>query len=250
MGDNEDLIRRINEINWFHSIPIRDGIVTPGQDKSMEKLGQVCLPADLSGKTVLDIGAWDGFFSFQAERNGADRVLATDHFCWSGPGWGTKDGFDLVHEALDSKIEALDIDPMDITPEKIGKFDVVLFLGVLYHLQDPMAGLRIAASVCKDLLIIETQVDDLHRWKPSMVYFPGDSHNNDDTNYWAPNVAAMRGMLKDLGFSRVEVVYPKRPWLRYSRPVRYLSSIKGIFEGRGSFVSTMNQGRMSFHAYR
>ena len=85
----------MKEIKWFHSIPLRDGIVTPGLDNSMDKLGQVCLPADLTGKSVLDIGAWDGFFSFQAERNGAKRVLATDHFCWSGPGWGTKAGFDL-----------------------------------------------------------------------------------------------------------------------------------------------------------
>ena len=72
MGDNEELIRRMNEIKWFHSIPLRDGIVTPRQDNSMNKLGQVCLPEDLTGKTVLDIGAWDGFnqgrMSFHAYR--------------------------------------------------------------------------------------------------------------------------------------------------------------------------------------
>ena len=76
MGDNEELIQRIKEIKWFHSIPIRDGIVTPGFDNSMDKLGQVCLPEDLKGKSVLDIGAWDGFFSFQAEKNGAERVCS------------------------------------------------------------------------------------------------------------------------------------------------------------------------------
>ena len=83
----------MDEINWFHSIPLDDGTVTPGLDSSMDKLEQVCLPKDLSGKTVLDIGAWDGFFSFQAEKAGAKRVLATDHFCWSGPGWGLS----LIH---------------------------------------------------------------------------------------------------------------------------------------------------------
>jgi len=251
MGDNDELIRRVNEVRWFHSIPLREGLVTPGEDNSMDKLGQVCLPADLTGKSVLDIGAWDGFFSFQAEKNGAERVLATDYFSWSGPGWGTKDGFNLAHEALNSKVESMEIDAMDITPEKLGgKFDVVMFLGVLYHLQDPMGGLRVASEVCNELLIVETHVDDLHRWKPSMVYFPGDSLNNDDTNYWAPNVAAMKGMLKDLGFSRVEVVYPKRPWLRYSLPVRFLSALKGVVERRGPFRQTIHQGRMSFHAYR
>ena len=240
----------MDSIKWFHSIPLDDGIVTPGLDASMAKLEQICLPKDLTGKTVLDIGAWDGFFSFQAEKAGAKRVLATDNFCWSGPGWGTKDGFNFAHNVLNSKVESLDIDAMDVSPDNVGEFDIVMFLGVLYHLQDPMAGLRVAASVCKELLIIETAVDDLHRWKPSMVYYPGDSFNSDDTNYWAPNVGAMKGMLIDLGFSRVEVVYPKNPWIRYSLPLRLFSSIKGMFTGRGPFRQTINQGRMSFHAYR
>lgn len=250
MDGQDTVIQRMNEIDWFHSIPLKDGLVTPGRDDSISKLKQVCLPEDLSGKSVLDIGAWDGFFSFQAEKNGAERVLATDHFCWSGPGWGTNEGFKFAREILGSKVEDLDIDAMDISPESVGEFDVVMFLGVLYHLQDPMAGLRVAASVCKELLIIETLMDDLHRWKPSMVYFPSDSYNKDSTNYWAPNVAAMKGMLHDLGFSRVEVVFPKNRFLRYSLPVRILSSIKGLFEGRGSFRQTVHQGRMSFHAYR
>ena len=247
---DETPLKSMDEIKWFHSIPLNDGTVTPGLDASMAKLEQICLPKDLSGKTVLDIGAWDGFFSFQAERHGAKRVLATDHFCWSGPGWGTKDGFNFVHNALDSKVESLDIDAMDISPDNVGKFDVVMFLGVLYHLQDPMAGLRVAASVCKDLLIIETVVDDLHRRKPSMVYYPGDSLNEDDTNYWAPNVAAMKGMLKDLGFTKVEVVYPVRPWIRYAFPVRFAASVKAMLTRRGPFSQTINQGRMSFHARR
>ena len=74
MDGQDALIQRMNEIDWFHSIPLKDGIVTPGRDDSMSKMKQVCLPEDLSGKSVLDIGAWDGFFSFQAEKNGADYV--------------------------------------------------------------------------------------------------------------------------------------------------------------------------------
>ena len=120
---------------------------------------------------------------------------------------------------------------MDISPESVGEFDVVMFLGVLYHLQDPMAGLRVAASVCKELLIIETLMDDLHRWKPSMVYFPADSYNRDSTNYWAPNILSNEGMLHDLGFSRVEVVFPKNRFIRYALPVRILSSIKDCLRG-------------------
>ena len=83
-----------------------------------------------------------------------------------------------------------------------------------------------------------------------MDYLPADSYNRDSTNYWAQNVAAMNGMLHDLGFSRVEVVFPKNRFIRYALPVRILSSIKGLFERRGSFRQTVHQGRMSFHAYR
>ncbi len=250
MDSLDELRKRVEAIRWFHSIDLGNGITTAGQDDSSEKSKQVCIPNDLDGKSVLDIGAWNGFFSFEAEKKGAERVLATDHFCWSGPGWGTKDGFDLAREILNSKVEDLEISVEDISPETVGTFDVVLFLGVLYHLKDPMHGLEIAASVCDDLLIIETLVDDLHRRKPSMVYYPKNSMNNDDTNYWAPNVAALKGMLRDLGFSHFEITYPKKAWLRYALPIRILSAIKGIFEKRGGFFQTVNQGRMTIHARR
>ena len=105
MDGQEALIQRMNEIDWFHSIPLKDVIITPGRDYSMSKLKQVCLPEDLSGKSVLDIGAWDGFFSFQAEKNGAERVLATDHYCWSGPGWGSNEDSNLLERYLTQKLK-------------------------------------------------------------------------------------------------------------------------------------------------
>lgn len=65
---------------------------------------------------------------FEAEKRGAARVLATDYFCWGGPGWGTRAGFDLAHRLLNSKVEAKEIDIPDISPETVGVFDIVLFL--------------------------------------------------------------------------------------------------------------------------
>ena len=158
----------------------------------------------VTGKSVLDIGAWDGYFSFQAERLGAKRVLATDHFCWSGPGWGTKAGFDYVHERLRSRVESMDIDVFDLDPKKLGKFDVVLFLGVLYHLTDPFGGLKKAADMCDECLVVETHSDMNNIGEPVMRYYLGAELNSDKTNYWGPNAACLEAMMRELGFTRFE----------------------------------------------
>src|ERR1051326_1573020 len=96
----EELKQKVAAIQWWHRIDLGNGIITPGRDQTQDRLPGLGIPEDLRGLSVLDIGAWDGFFSFEAERRGAKRVLATDHFCWSGPGWGTKDGFDFIHGTL------------------------------------------------------------------------------------------------------------------------------------------------------
>jgi len=80
--DKVELEQKIAGINWFHRIDLGNGIVTPGVDDSRSKLVYLNFPVNLTGKTVLDIGAWDGFFSFEAEMRGASRVLATDAYCW------------------------------------------------------------------------------------------------------------------------------------------------------------------------
>src|SRR5215472_15157125 len=132
---------------WFHSHAFPDGEVVAGEKPIgvLEKEAGVVFRHGVAGKSVLDIGSWDGFFSFEAEKRGAARVLATDHFCWSGPGWGTKAGFDYIHHQTGSKVESLDIDVPQISPETVGTFDVVLFLGVLYHVKDPLRCLEMVA---------------------------------------------------------------------------------------------------------
>ena len=112
----EELKNEVAKIRWWHKIDLGNGIVTPGYDQSSTKLKKLKIPKDLSGKTVLDIGAWDGFFSFEAERRGAKRVLAIDSFCWSGEGWGTKAGFNLARKALGSKVEDREMEVLDISP--------------------------------------------------------------------------------------------------------------------------------------
>lgn len=141
-------------------------MVTPGsktQEQLRHEIEALQLP-NLHGKTVLDIGAWDGFFSFAAEQRGA-KVVSLDHYVWSVdiPAWNAywqkcqqegkpakphnlvpevwhpdtlpgKRGYDTAHKALESKAEWVvgNFDEMDL--DKLGMFDVVLYLGVLYHL--------------------------------------------------------------------------------------------------------------------
>jgi tRNA (mo5U34)-methyltransferase len=135
--DTEELKKEVAKISWYHTIDLGHGVVTPGTDNSPARLRKLALHEDLRGSTVLDIGAWDGFFSFEAERRGASRVLATDSFCWGGGGPGTKDGFELARKTLNSKVEDMNVDVLELSPEIVGVFDLVLFLGVLYHMRHP-----------------------------------------------------------------------------------------------------------------
>jgi tRNA (mo5U34)-methyltransferase len=120
---------------WFHSIDLGHGVMTPGIDQSWAKLQLLDFPESLEGKSVLDVGAFDGFFSFESERRGAARVVASDEYCWSQPGDPMTDGrgFDIAHWALQSRVEKRWMAVEQISPETVGTFDVVLSLGVLYH---------------------------------------------------------------------------------------------------------------------
>lgn len=204
--DIDELKREVAGVKWWHRIDLGNGIVTPGLDDSTAKLSILRLPERLEGMTVLDIGAWDGFFSFEAERRGAKRVLATDSFCWGGEGWGTKAGFELARKAMNSKVEDMEIDILDISPERVGLFDVVLFLGVLYHMRHPLLALERMFSVTGKLLILETHVDMCLTKRPVLAFYPGAELYNDPTNWWGPNPTAVEAMLTVVGFRKIQIV--------------------------------------------
>jgi tRNA (mo5U34)-methyltransferase len=244
MMDTDALRAEMSGIDWFHSIPLGNGLVTPGVDRSTERLAEMGIPDDLTGKTVLDIGAWDGFFSFEAERRGASRVLATDSFCWSGEGWGTKAGFDLARRALGSKVEDREIDVLDLSPQTVGVFDVVLFLGVLYHMRHPLLALERVAAVTRELLVLDTHVDLLGRRRPALTFYPGRELAGDPTNWWGPNPLAVASMLRSVRFERVVVFKPPA-----SRRARMTRAAKTRARG-GRFFPTLAEGRMTFHAWK
>jgi tRNA (mo5U34)-methyltransferase len=233
-------------VNWFHSVELAPGFVTPGRADTSAQVPRLHLP-DLTGKTVLDVGAWDGFFSFEAERRGASRVVALDTFSWQARGEGTgKAGFELARRALGSKVEDVEVEVMDISPETVGgTFDVVLFLGVLYHLKHPFLAIEKLRSVTRELLIVETHVDLIGSRRPAMAFYPGFELEQDWTNWWGPNPAAMIGILEQSGFSSARQVHP-RSWLP-GRAARALRALKGT----GSTTprtAVARQGRAVFHA--
>jgi tRNA (mo5U34)-methyltransferase len=86
-------------------------------------------------------------------------VVAADYFAWQGENWSDKSGFELARRALNSGVEDVDIDVIDLGPDRVGTFDLVLFLGVLYHMRHPLLALERVASVTGDQLILETHVD-------------------------------------------------------------------------------------------
>src|SRR3972149_2927891 len=139
--DDHALRSRIAGIEWCHPIDL-GGVVTRPEwhvrRRFARRLKFLDLPADLTGKSVLDIGSWDGFFAFECERRGAARVLAIDTYAWDTYGM---DGFLLARSTLGSRAEYQRLPVEDISRDALGTFDVVLFLGVLYHLRSPIDGL-------------------------------------------------------------------------------------------------------------
>jgi tRNA (mo5U34)-methyltransferase len=203
-----DLQSRVAALPWHHSIDLGSGVVSPG-GKSLAtckaEANRIFDRIDLTGRSVLDVGAWNGAFSFEAKHRGAARVLATDSYCWSHPQIRGRESFDLARTALGVEVETREIDVAELTPDEVGEFDIVLYLGVFYHRYDAIEALAKVARLAKDLLVVETHLDLRDIDRPAMVFYPGSELANDPTNWWAPNEQCMTALLFGLGFSDIEV---------------------------------------------
>jgi tRNA (mo5U34)-methyltransferase len=234
-----ELREYVGRMGWYHQIDLGDGVLTPAMKSNADITREWALfkLRDLAGKSVLDIGGIDGAYAFLAERAGARRAAVLDHYLWATdpdhygriyrehidtgktpPAPHESDAwhpdtmparwrFDTARQALGSHVEALPLDFMDCDLAGIGMWDVVLYLGVLYHMPDPVRALRRVAAVTREQAIIETEAMFL-RGHPEALwrFFPTGELNHDRSNWWAPNLAALMGLVGAAGFSDAEVL--------------------------------------------
>jgi tRNA (mo5U34)-methyltransferase len=200
---SQDLLAK----GWYHSFEFADGTVIDGYMQlaaQKERYARYPIPDDLRGKRLLDIGAWDGWFSFEAERHGA-QTMAID--CVEIP------TFLQVHRRLGSKVDYCVLDFYELPAAGLGKFDVVFFLGVLYHLRHPLLALEIVCGLTTDVAIVESFVIDAETWKehqnaiPTLEFYETFELGNQYDNWSGLTVACMLAMCRAAGFARVELMF-------------------------------------------
>jgi tRNA (mo5U34)-methyltransferase len=204
----------IDQIHWWHTIEFPNGRSSKGGKSraTLEAESEIVFKYSVTGKSVLDVGAWNGFFTVASVQHRASRVLALDSPTWNKPGpHSGYAGFRLAKQYMAPGAEELNSDVMDISVERIGQFDVVLFLGVLYHLKHPLFVLERLAQIASERIVVETHLDAMDTSRPAAIFYPGAECFNDGSNWWGPNVACIEAMLHIAGFRRVEhVPYPGR----------------------------------------
>ena len=206
---------------WFHNMNLNGVWTAPDHflgDYPGVKFQRFAnaLPADLTGKTVLDIGCNGGFYSIEMKKRGAERVLGIDF-----------DEDYLAQARFAAEITGQEIEFREMSVYDIGslgeRFDLVIFMGVLYHLRHPLLALDIIHdTVAKDLLLFQSlqrgsnAVDPVaknydffeqdHFDSPGYpkLHFIEHSYSDDNTNWWAPNAACSAAMLRSAGFEIVE----------------------------------------------
>jgi tRNA (mo5U34)-methyltransferase len=196
------LADRVHSRFRYHSIDLPDGSVLPGL-QSIEhlrwRLDLFGLPRDLRGKRVLDVGAWDGWFSFECERRGAD-VVAVDCIAL--------DTFIEAKELIGSKVEYLTLDVNELSASRLGHFDIVLFFGVLYHLRHPLLGLEKAAELSTGLVLVESFViqPELRQIPAVMEFYERSELGGQVDNWCGPSPECLVSMCRSAGLAQVELI--------------------------------------------
>jgi tRNA (mo5U34)-methyltransferase len=215
----DEIERKVAELgDWFHNLNL--GGVQTAPDHFLGDYPACkwqnfasAIPASLRGKSVLDIGCNAGFYSLEMKRRGADRVVAID----SDPAYLAQARFAAEVNGADIEFRELDVYQVEKLHEK---FDLVLFMGVLYHLRHPLLALDlIHEHVAKDMLLFQSMqrgsreiapvAEDYDFSEPAPFDEPGypkmhfveRRYSHDETNWWVPNRACTEAMLRSSGFA-------------------------------------------------
>jgi tRNA (mo5U34)-methyltransferase len=219
----EDIRRRMADFEWYHRIDLGHGIFTPGLYDLDPVVSNYGIPASLAGLSVLDIGPAHGYFSFEFERRGAAKVVTCEL-----PSWAEHDANPVinaashaVHEdgvgvdyhrgalgfaiqARQSKVERCFCNVYDLTPERVGYFDLVFCASVLLHLTDPLRALYAIRRVCRDQAIICTGIDiDPAVAEQPRAIFVGKPNGH---AFWLPTIACLEQMTLAAGFVHIKRV--------------------------------------------
>lgn len=191
---------------WWHSFDFPTGERISGvrsKEDLQSHLARFPIGDDLHGKRVLDIGTWDGWFSFECERRGAE-VVAIDR--WDNP------RFRYAHAQFDSHVDYLVKDVYDLTPRELGHFDIVLFFGVLYHLKHPLLALEKVCALSRDSVYLESHVLDRDRRdaskskRPIIEIYETDELAGQTDNWTGPNSDGLLALCRIAGFARVSLL--------------------------------------------
>ncbi len=200
---------------WFHTFALNgaEGIYTPGAARD-HRYRISTLPTDFTGMSVLDVGTFDGFYAFLAERRGADRVVAADneqYRLWVASRWDVEleggEGFRAIHRLLGSAVEyrrmdAFELDRLD------ERFDLVYCFGILHRVENPLGLLRVlrARTASGGSVLVEAYgVGPEHRDGPAIrVSEPGEVYARDEFVYWGFAHRGLERLARIAGFSRAD----------------------------------------------
>lgn len=212
----DDLAAQLEAVSWYHTIDLGNGQLTPGAYDHRPYLARYGFPADLTGKTVLDIGAASGYFSFEFERRGA-TVTATELPEWFDHDFGPRyeadqapdvareyllSPFEIAKNALGSRVNRRLINVYDISPESVGTYDLVFCGSLLIHLTDPVKALWNIRAVTREKAIIATVITPN---EPAWPFARFVGQVKGDT-YWEPTRACLELMAASAGFLGIEWV--------------------------------------------
>lgn len=218
------LQNQVNALNWVHTIDLGNGVVTPGRWPPHPLILRAFDTIDFKGKKILDIGCWDGLWSFEAEKRGAAEVYATDYV--SQRSYHEQPTFLLAHQALNSRVKYHPNLPVFDVKRLGEQFDIVLFCGVYYHLKNPLLALARLREVMKPgaILVVEGPVIAATEEILARFYY----HKwfvNDPSNWWVPTVPCLqqwvecsffeiRNEYSDFAPPRFSLVGSLKRWLR------------------------------------